>query len=188
MVGVLTRGAALMQASPKPQPAQEAKPQSADARRSPEKEETIELGGRVLDPEGKPVAGAKLHLPRLRADPSSLPGEEIVTQRGITGADGRFKLTLPKKEAQPEGNKPATLIAAAAGFGIDWMELPKEGTPVGLTLRLVKDVPVRGRLVSMEARLVVRCFSGDSPVPTLRSRPARIRKSQKPTLLAGISE
>src|SRR5207249_1752602 len=62
------------------------------------------------------------------------------------------KLTLPKKEAQPNGNKPAALIAAADGFGIDWIDLPQEGAPGELTFHLVKDVPIRGRLVSTEGK------------------------------------
>jgi hypothetical protein len=115
-------------------------------------DDVIEIKGRVLDPKSKPVVGAKLYLPRLLIERPKRPDERAVTQRGVTDAEGRFKLTLPKKEAQPEGDKPATLIVAADGFGVDWIDLPKEGTLDDLTFRLVKDVPIRGRLVSTEGK------------------------------------
>ena len=50
---------------------------------------------------------------------------------------------------------PCTLIAAADGFGLNWAELPREGKVGPITLRLVKDLPVRGRLINSEGKPVV---------------------------------
>jgi RNA polymerase sigma factor (sigma-70 family) len=153
LLGVLTGATALTRASAKSQAENEPNQQAlGEAKRQVEKEDAIEVSGRVLDPDGKPVVGAKLYLPRLTIERPERPGEMAITERGVTVAEGRFKLTLPKKGAQPDGNKPAALIAAAEGFGIDWIDLPKDGAPGELTLRLVKDVRIRGRLVSTEGK------------------------------------
>ena len=97
-----------------------------------------------------PSPGARLYLPRpLEGQPKGR-GEAGVVQRGATGADGRFRLELPRKDVQPD--RPVPLLAAADGFGLAWVELSGKAEPGELTLRLVKDVPIRGRLVTTEGK------------------------------------
>jgi hypothetical protein len=70
-------------------------------------------------------------------------------QAGTTDAEGRFHLKL----ARPNRQK-TYLLAHAAGFGVDWCDLGDAERAKELTLRLVKDVPIRGRLVNPEGRPV----------------------------------
>jgi len=51
--------------------------------------------------------------------------------------------------------RPSTIIAAADGFGLNWANVPKEEKPTNLTIRLVKDLRVRGRLLNTEGQPVV---------------------------------
>ena len=60
----------------------------------------------VLDPEGKPVARAKLYMPRSLGLLGERPHEKDIVARGVTDAEGRFQLKLPRKEAQPGGPPP----------------------------------------------------------------------------------
>jgi RNA polymerase sigma factor (sigma-70 family) len=105
----------------------------------------LTFSGLVLDPEGKPVAHARLYVERPSKD--QRPGQDQITQHGTTGADGRFTLKLPRADVRP-----VLLIAAADGFGIDWIELPQKNTPGDVTFHLVKDVPIRGRVLSTEGK------------------------------------
>jgi RNA polymerase sigma factor (sigma-70 family) len=114
--------------------------------------QTVEVRGRVLDPNGKPVAGATLYLPRALKERPANQDDVALIQRGSTDKDGRFHLKLPRNEAQP--GRPVALVATADGFGLDWVELPQNGMPGHVTLRLVKDVPIRGRIVTTEGKPV----------------------------------
>jgi protocatechuate 3,4-dioxygenase beta subunit len=62
-------------------------------------------------------------------------------------------MELPRKEIQSD--RPVPLLASADGFGLAWVELSPKEAPGDLTLRLVKDVPIRGRIVSTEGKPVV---------------------------------
>src|SRR5262249_37531516 len=47
-----------------------------------------------------------------------------------------------------------TLLAAADGFGLTWVELSRDEKSGDVTLRLVKDTGVRGRLITTEGKPV----------------------------------
>jgi RNA polymerase sigma factor (sigma-70 family) len=132
-------------------PQQSAKPQvAAQAPKEPDKD-VLAYGGRVLDPNGKPVAGAKLYL--LYYTPKALP----VPVRATSNEEGRFRFTVPKAEFDTsEGSQPwqgAMVIALAndLGFGVRPMELGKKWDPADQTLYLAKDdMPVSGRIVDLQ--------------------------------------
>jgi RNA polymerase sigma factor (sigma-70 family) len=111
---------------------------------------SVVLTGRVLDPDGKPVKDARLYSPHLLKDPPESYDDVTVVQRGVTDADGRFRVELPRADVPLEGG--AFLIAAADGYGVDWIDLPKNDSPAELTLRLVKDQAVRGRIINTEGK------------------------------------
>ncbi len=115
--------------------------------------ESVTVGGRVLDADGKPVAGARLYWPRLLREQPQTDDDVTIEARGTTGADGRFRVELPRPG--PLAENPVPLIAAADGYGVQWVELPRGARPDELTLRLVKDQPVRGRVLTTEGRPVV---------------------------------
>ncbi len=114
--------------------------------------DSLTLRGRVLGPDNKPVAGAKLYLPRWSKERPRDPSDAAVIQRGLTDKDGRFSVQLPRQEVPPDRTVP--LLAAADGFGLAWIDLPRKDAPGELTLRLVKDVVIRGRLLTTEGKPV----------------------------------
>jgi RNA polymerase sigma factor (sigma-70 family) len=134
-----------------------------------------EVRGRVLDPDGKPVAGAKLYLGHYG------PKDElVVSERAKSDADGRFQFTFDKSQLskahpeQPIARVPNTrsfaelqpfveeahpffapvgqVMAVAEGLGCDWVRLDPAAGSSDLTLRLVKDVPISGRVLDQEGK------------------------------------
>jgi hypothetical protein len=96
--------------------------------------------GRVLAPDGKPLAGAKLLLIGKGDKPVDL---------GTTAADGRFAVKVPKDRAG------AYLIARADGVGIDFIDLAQADPKTPIELRTVADQVIRGRLIDTEGKPVV---------------------------------
>lgn len=114
---------------------------------------TIEIRGRVLDPDGKPVKGARLYsLHYFVKFSSNKRGDVRYVSRGVSGADGRFRVELPRSDV-PKGFR-HPFLAAADGYGIDWAVLPEGSSSIELTLRLVKDHPIEGRILSTEGKPV----------------------------------
>jgi RNA polymerase sigma factor (sigma-70 family) len=135
-------------------PARGQGPEPAAAER-PAADETggVAVRGHVLDPDGKPVRGAKLLF---------LPGwarEDPHTLSATSSADGQFRFTLPRPRAANAGwempGEDIDVIAAAEGYGFALARLSKPGEAADLTLRLVRDdVPIQGRLLDLQGRPV----------------------------------
>lgn len=114
----------------------------------------VRVRGRVLDPDGKPVQGARLYWPRLpKTEPRSQEDMEKIdfAERAKTDADGRFHFELPRSDIPPEGPG-VCLVAAADGYGVDGVYLPKNDPAPEVTLRLVKDHPIEGRIINTEGK------------------------------------
>jgi RNA polymerase sigma factor (sigma-70 family) len=104
---------------------------------------TVVIQGRVLDPEGKPKARAKLLL---------LTEEGKVKQLGVSGADGCFAVEIPK---EPKFRRLFRyLVAQVEGCGIDFFDVAKSDPKNPLEFRLVKDNVIRGRVVNTEGKPV----------------------------------
>src|SRR5262249_34971785 len=73
--------------------------------------ETVVVTGRVLGPDDKPVAGARLYSTHRLEGKAPVLEDFAVSPRGTTGSDGRFELKLPRSEVQP--GHCVTLLAAA---------------------------------------------------------------------------
>jgi RNA polymerase sigma factor (sigma-70 family) len=118
--------------------------QTAQTLRSEKREsaKTVDIHGRVLGPDGKPKAGAKL----LLFDEIEIKN---ITELGVTAADGGFTVAIPKK-----AKGLLRLIARTEDAGIDFLYAAhlKPGKPV--ELRLVKDRPIRGQIVTTEGKPV----------------------------------
>src|SRR5579884_3903586 len=97
--------------APKAAPATPAPPPPA---RSASKDEAIEIKGRVLGPDGKPLAGAKVYVTtrtyKDKRDPKV---------RAETDADGRFQLTARREEVA----RNESIVAVALDYGPDWIAL-----------------------------------------------------------------
>lgn len=112
--------------------------------------EQVVVSGRVLDPEGKPLAGAHLYWPRLLKEMPKSLADIAFPECGVSAADGGFKVDLEWPRG-PLAARPY-LVARAEGYGIDWAELSKAGKLGDVTLRLVKDSPIRGRVLNTEGK------------------------------------
>jgi RNA polymerase sigma factor (sigma-70 family) len=135
----------------------------------------IDVRGHVLDPHGKPSAGAELYVGYSvrRFDRRTMPWKELLEQAGpqpyprraTTGADGRFHFRFATSELDPrvlDDARPA-VMAVAAGYGPEWAEIGPSA--VGdLKLQLVDDLPVSGRVLDPQrhpvpgAKLVVHAI------------------------------
>jgi RNA polymerase sigma factor (sigma-70 family) len=137
----------------------------------PEPEKEVTVRGRVLDPDGRPFAGAKLSVPFQDSH-----GDASLA-KGRSGPDGRFRFRLTRSDFRDCSYDPLEHINVAAtadGMGLGWDAVrTRDGEPdrdADLTLRLVKDVPIDGRILNLEgkpvagARLTVdfiRAFAGE---------------------------
>jgi RNA polymerase sigma factor (sigma-70 family) len=151
-VGALGIGAAALPPPEAQRPTEKSMPARATGTDPAPKVEPADRGldvkGRVLGPDGKPVAGAKLMLPA--ANPSSV---KDVLEVATTAPNGSFRCTI--KPTDPGVPDLRTLVARAPGFGADWVNVNELSSNKPVTLQLVPDdVPVRGRVVDMEGRPV----------------------------------
>jgi RNA polymerase sigma factor (sigma-70 family) len=146
------RGLAANALMPSAQPAEspaakaDAKPKAAPPKREAAK--TVEIKGRVLGPDGKPKAGAKLLV---------LAQGSEAKQVGVSAADGRFTVAVPKEA------KNGYLVAQTDDTGIDFYNLFPLKAQKQIELRLVMDHVIRGRIVNTEGKPVagVRVSAGE---------------------------
>src|SRR5262249_22758520 len=127
-----------------------ARPQLAEQAEGGE-QEALELKGRVVGPDGRSVAGARVVVVPFTGKEGGFAPLPAPTP---TGEDGRvqFKVTRSKvRHAKYDIRVPA-LTATAPGFSSGW------GGPAGeVTLRLAKeDVKVVGRVVNLEGQPVAK--------------------------------
>ena len=120
-------------------------------------ERAATVSGRVVDPDGKPVAGATVD-PALTGTFNSLTGDARFAAR--TGDDGRFKLVLPASGVW-EYN-----LVAHDGKYLEWRRwangvLPPLQTEPGeavrnVEIKLSRPASVRGRVTGPDGRPVAR--------------------------------
>jgi protocatechuate 3,4-dioxygenase beta subunit len=117
--------------------------------------------GRVLDPDGKPVAGAEVfvrHRTQFGWDPADPAPKGQKGRVATSDADGRFRFELDKASSDwPWGDEPAwheaQVAAVTPGLAMAWVEAGSLLKGDEATLRLVRDdVPIRGRVVDPQGR------------------------------------
>jgi protocatechuate 3,4-dioxygenase beta subunit len=135
-----------------PDPPVRRRAKTAVPRPDPNSLDTLTKGlihGRVLGPDGRPVAGAKLYQTPLMG---YLERPYLSPEYATTGPDGRFEFTVSEAKYRDQ----ATVVAAAApNLGVGWVEVPRDGTRNDLTLQLVDDdVPITGQIIDLEGKPV----------------------------------
>ncbi len=101
---------------------------------------SMQVSGRVLDPQGKPVAGARLRLMGRSAGTVDL---------GTTSPDGRFTVPVPRAASHDH-----SLVAQAPGLGLAFVGLGGLDPARALQLRLVQDHVIRGRIIDTQGKSV----------------------------------
>ncbi len=114
----------------------------------------VEVRGRVVDPQGRPVAGATVREAWLGLEDPPFPD-------ATSGADGRFVARIARSRrslgALIDGRDAMPWIAATApGFGPGWAACAlRADAPGEVTIRLVADgPPIEGRILDLEGRPV----------------------------------
>ena len=135
-------------ASPAPPPRPRAEAAVPEPKSNPlERPGKVAVRGRVLAPDGQPIAGAKLYKTLAWGYPHvPSPAPESAT----TGPDGRFQFAVPNEEFEDQ----STVVAATApNHGAGWVEVPADGKTDDLTIRLAEDdVPITGQIIDLEGR------------------------------------
>ncbi|HTK76804.1 MAG TPA: sigma-70 family RNA polymerase sigma factor, partial [Gemmataceae bacterium] len=136
LTGVLTLGvgvSTLAAFGDKPAKPDKDQPPPAVAKADTPAPGTQIVRGRVLDPTGKPVAGAKLYLPAaLPMIPLPFFQKEATPQlQATTGPDGRFEFTVARAPAGMDFYR--QLVAVADGLAADWAEPLKPDATGDLT-------------------------------------------------------
>jgi RNA polymerase sigma factor (sigma-70 family) len=119
--------------------------------------EVFTYAGRVLDPDGKPLAGAKLFVCGLT------PGVIEFRERAVSGPDGTFRFRLRRDEFGNKGVVPPSrsppehyvnIGAAAEGYGAACSWGGKTEEREELTLWLPAEEIVHGQVVDLEGKPV----------------------------------
>src|SRR5262249_43660088 len=71
-----------------------------------------------------------------------------------SGEDGAFRVELAPRGQERYGPTRRVLVAVAEGYAPDWIDPDQPGAKGAVTLRLVKHVPLRGRVLPLEGRPV----------------------------------
>src|SRR5262249_52747504 len=118
----------------------------------------IAIHGRVLDPAGRPVAGAEVDLTRWHWSDRVAREPLARTQSDDRGAfilsyqksDPRFRVDVERSEMW----RRVTVVAFAEGFGPGWQDRAEVPAEEEALLQLVEDLPLRGRVIDLEGRPV----------------------------------
>jgi RNA polymerase sigma factor (sigma-70 family) len=97
----------------------------------------IPVTGRVLGPDGKPVAGATFAVIDDE-DGSRVP-------QVASDAEGKFHFAIPYPTTV---KNPRHVVASAPGLGLAWLTEPRENAE----FRLVADQPVSGRIIDLQGK------------------------------------
>jgi RNA polymerase sigma factor (sigma-70 family) len=128
----------------------------------PAREDSLVFRGQVLDPDGKPVAGASIVL---SSHDVLRPPRRLAT----SGTDGRFEAAIQSASVVvgqavheapgaddiqalgADGDAVTHLAALAPGFGPAWVKIDRRAAEEPVVIRLRRDeLPIEGRILSLE--------------------------------------
>ena len=134
-----------------------ATPQQAPAApKEPKKPDgpTITVSGRVLDPQGKPLAGAQVAVCGDRGLYLGGSGWWVVSRNEVIGrtktdADGKYRLTVKRLEEQMTF-RAVRVVASADGYGLSWKNVKADADADEADVRLTAVQHVTGHIVGLQ--------------------------------------
>ncbi len=133
-------------------PAMKAEKPGAKPDANPER--PTRVGGTITGPDGKPVAGAEVFVGYYRTGGMWSPDRSQATRIATTEKDGTFTADVPK-----DAPIHFWVYATKPGLGVAWVEpaypKPTFAEPMKLTLRMVTDQPIRGKVLTVEGKPAV---------------------------------
>jgi RNA polymerase sigma factor (sigma-70 family) len=121
------------------------------------KGKTMAVSGRVLGPDGKAVAGARVEIvamPKRWQRGKVGPRQHTLLARARADKAGRFRLTIPlltrDKYYEYYEGWGAAVLAGAKGLGAGWQQLKFNTGNQEATIRLTSEQVTRGRLVDLQ--------------------------------------
>ena len=112
------------------------------------------VAGRVLDPDGKPVAKASVDLIGRPRTPWVIDDDRmsrhVLLGRAETNNDGRFRLDAARTASTRFFEVHA--VAAVPGFGLGWAELNPDADQPAADIALRPEQVIRGKLVDLSGR------------------------------------
>jgi len=165
-------------ATPKDPPSKEMPSKPAATKDAPKvdakESESLTVKGRVLDPDRKPVKDAKVWLvTEAWAVRRTAPGPKVVA---TTDADGAFSFTENGTGRRRNWTEGAQVIATADGFGLASAYAVGKEKP--LELKLAKDDPINGRILTLEGK----------PVAGAKVRVVEVAKPAEPDLSGWLAD
>jgi RNA polymerase sigma factor (sigma-70 family) len=149
---VSSDGATSPPAAPPPAAPAEGPRAAAADKAEPDAAEVLTYAGRVLGPEGKPLAGAKIYISGLKSHVIEFK------PRAVSGPDGRFRFTVRKDEFElrpgEQAGQRVTLGATAPGCGAASAFGSRPEQRADATLWLPAEQIVKGRIVDLEGQPV----------------------------------
>jgi beta-lactamase regulating signal transducer with metallopeptidase domain len=124
---------------------------TAEEGKSPARSARMTVSGRVLDLEGRPVPGAKVAIlgrRKLAALNARSEDQHEVLGRSEAGADGRFRLDVPRTSSLTHYELQA--LASHAGLGLAWAEMNRDAEAPQGEVKLSPEQAVEGRLVDLQ--------------------------------------
>ncbi len=117
-------------------------------------DDLLVVRGRVLDPQGKPVAGADV----VAVEPLwKVKHDSLLVAATKSDNAGRFNLEFRKSQftaGRGEAWRSAIIVASmpAARYGMTWLDFDSIKPNQETTLQLAPDEPIEGRIVDLEGR------------------------------------
>jgi RNA polymerase sigma factor (sigma-70 family) len=114
---------------------------------------TMTVSGRVLEPSGKPAAGARvavLGFYRRRKSGADNSDRVQALGRATTDGAGRFRVVVPRTSSAEFFG--VDVIAGAAGFGAGWRQLNPDAEAPETEIRLGTEQVVLGRFVDVQGQ------------------------------------
>jgi RNA polymerase sigma factor (sigma-70 family) len=127
--------------------------QAPEPRAEPRAADKMTVGGKVLDPAGKPAAGADVAVIAWATNPNRVQRSYArwhVLGSGKTNAQGAFRLAVPRTSRRRYAS--ACALARAAGHGLARADFDPDAARPEVRLRLPREQAVHGRLIDLQGK------------------------------------